>query len=84
MIQSAKELKPDILVQYHSDGKINELIPGLIETGVNILNLVQPECVDHHWVKDKFGDKLAFNGGLVFSPFCRLELLKRCTGMCVR
>ena len=64
VIGAARQIKPDILVQYHSDGKINELIPDLIEAGVNILNPVQPECVDHRWVKDQFGDRLAFNAGL--------------------
>ena len=64
VIAAAKEIKPDILVQYHSDGKINDLIPDLIEVGVDILNPVQPECVDHHWVKEQFGDRLAFDAGL--------------------
>jgi uroporphyrinogen decarboxylase len=64
VIQAARRIKPDLLVQYHSDGKINDLIPDLIEVGVDILNPVQPECVDHHWVKERFGDRLAFDGGL--------------------
>lgn len=64
VIDAARQIKPDILVQYHSDGKINELIPDLIDAGVDILNPVQPECVDHQWVKEKFGDRLAFNAGL--------------------
>ena len=64
MIQAARQIKPDLLVQYHSDGKINDLIPDLIEVGVDILNPVQPECVDHHWVKEQYGDRLAFDAGL--------------------
>ena len=64
VIQAARRIKPDLLVQYHSDGKINDLIPDLIEVGVDILNPVQPECVDHRWVKERYGDRLAFDGGL--------------------
>jgi uroporphyrinogen decarboxylase len=64
VIQASRQIKPDILVQYHSDGKINDLIPDLIEVGVDILNPVQPECVDHQWVKERYGDRLAFNAGL--------------------
>lgn len=64
VIDGARAIKPDLLVQYHSDGKINDLIPDLINVGVDILNPVQPECVDHRWVKDTFGNVLAFNGGL--------------------
>ncbi len=64
VIQAARQIKPDLLVQYHSDGKIDDLIPDLIEVGVDILNPVQPECVDHRWVKEQYGDRLAFDGGL--------------------
>jgi uroporphyrinogen decarboxylase len=80
VIQAAREIKPDILVQYHSDGKINDLIPDLIQAGVDILNPVQPECVDHHWVKEQFGDKLAFNAGLGVQsvlPFGTAEEVKK-------
>jgi uroporphyrinogen decarboxylase len=64
VIQAAREIQPDMPVQYHSDGKINDLIPGLMEAGVTILNPVQPECVEHGWVKQAYGDRLAFDGGL--------------------
>jgi uroporphyrinogen decarboxylase len=64
VILAARERNPDIRVWYHSDGKINDLIPDLIETGVDILNPVQPECVDHAWVKASYGGELAFSGGL--------------------
>lgn len=64
VIAAAKDIRPDILIQYHSDGKINDLIPDLIDVGVEILNPVQPECVDHGWVKAAYGERLAFCGGL--------------------
>ncbi|HEX9019014.1 MAG TPA: uroporphyrinogen decarboxylase family protein [Anaerolineaceae bacterium] len=64
VIQAAWEINPRIKIWYHSDGKINDLIPDLMEAGVQILNPVQPECVDHAWVKATYGDQLAFSGGL--------------------
>lgn len=64
VIQAAREAKPDILVWYHSDGKINDLVGDLIDAGVDILNPVQPECVEHAWIKDAFGERLSFAGGL--------------------
>jgi uroporphyrinogen decarboxylase len=64
VINAAREIKPDILIWYHSDGKINDLVPDLIEVGVDILNPVQPECVDHAWIKGAYGDRLTFCGGL--------------------
>ena len=47
VIDAARAIKPDVIIEYHSDGKINDLVADLIETGVDILNPVQPECVDH-------------------------------------
>jgi uroporphyrinogen decarboxylase len=64
VIQAARAIKPEIKIWYHSDGKINDLIPDLIDLGVDILNPVQPECVDHAWVKQRFGQRLSFSGGL--------------------
>ena len=64
VIQAAKELKPEIIIQYHSDGKINDLVPDLIAAGVEVLNPVQPECVDHQWIKATYGGQIAFWGGL--------------------
>lgn len=61
-IQTAKEAKPDILIFYHSDGYIKPVIPELIEIGVDILNPVQPECMDPEEIKRKYGDKLSFWG----------------------
>ena len=44
-------MKPDIYVFYHSDGNIEAIIPELIEIGVDILNPVQPECMDPAEIK---------------------------------
>lgn len=62
VIQSACEVKPDIPVKYHSDGFIEDIIPELCETGVTILNPVQPECMDPAKLKKMYGDRLAFWG----------------------
>jgi uroporphyrinogen decarboxylase len=43
---------------------INKLVPDLLEAGIDILNPVQPECVDHVWIKETYGDQLAFCGGI--------------------
>ena len=64
VIQAARDVNPDILVWYHSDGKISDLVPDLMAAGVQILNPVQPECVDHRWIKRTYGSELAFAGGL--------------------
>ena len=47
---------------FHSDGWIEPIIPDLIEIGVDILNPVQPECMDPVKLKEAYGDKICFDG----------------------
>lgn len=62
IIKVAKETKPDILIFYDTDGDCRDVIPELIEIGVDILSPVQPECMDPLWVKKEYGDYLSFWG----------------------
>lgn len=48
----------------HSDGQIQKIIPDLVEIGLTALNPVQPEVLDHAWLVENFGGKLAFYGGI--------------------
>ncbi len=62
VICAAKNVNPDVFIYYHSDGRMSPIIPELIEIGVEVLNPVQPECLDPLEVKRKWGDKLSFWG----------------------
>ena len=53
-----------LVVMVHSDGDVTELIPDLIEIGVQILNPVQPEAMDVLEIKRRFGRDLCLNGGI--------------------
>lgn len=55
-------LKPDIIVFYHSCGFVEPLIPHLIEAGIDVLNPIQPECMDFEEIFEKYGDQVAFHG----------------------
>ena len=44
--RAAKQVKPDLLVFMHCDGRVGDLVEELIDIGVDILNPVQPECND--------------------------------------
>jgi uroporphyrinogen decarboxylase len=48
----------------HSDGQIQAIIPDLIEIGLTALNPVQPEVLDHSWLRSTFGNSLAYYGGI--------------------
>jgi len=61
-IRAIKEVRPEVKIFYHSDGNVEQLIPELIEVGVDVLNPVQPECMNPSEIKQKYGDKLAFLG----------------------
>ncbi len=62
VIKAAKDANPDCLAWYHSDGDIREVIPDLIEIGFDILNPIQPECMDPAALKRQYGDQIAFWG----------------------
>lgn len=48
----------------HSCGNIELILPDLIDMGADVLNPLQPETMDIYRIKQKYGDKLAFWGGI--------------------
>lgn len=58
--------KTDAKVFFHSCGSIYELIPGLIEAGVDILNPIQTSAknMEPKKLKNNFGSELTFWGGI--------------------
>lgn len=61
-----KDCCPGIKILHHSCGAIEPIIGDLIETGIDILNPVQPGAggLNPEKVVKKYGDKLAFCGGI--------------------
>lgn len=57
-----KEAGLDVWV--HSCGNILRILPDLAEMGVDVLNPIQPECMDIYEIKKEVGDKIAFWGGI--------------------
>jgi len=53
-------------VAYHSCGSIRDIIPDLIEIGLDVLNPIQCNCpgMDPSDLKKEFGDSLTFMGGV--------------------
>lgn len=48
----------------HSDGQIQKILPDLVEIGLTTVNPVQPEVLDHAWLRENFAGDLAFYGGV--------------------
>jgi uroporphyrinogen decarboxylase len=63
-IATLKNIRSEVKIAYHSDGNIEPIIPELIEIGLDILNPIQPACMDPAQLKLKYGDKLCFWGSL--------------------
>ncbi|MCX7887382.1 MAG: hypothetical protein N3B01_09055 [Verrucomicrobiae bacterium] len=61
-VRAVKAANPDSFVFYHSDGNVEAAIPELIEIGIDILNPVQPECMEPALIKQRYGDRLSFWG----------------------
>ena len=59
-----KSANPNVLVFYHTDGIVNAVIPEFIEIGIDILNPIQPECMDIAELKQQYGDRLSFWGAI--------------------
>jgi len=61
-VRAVKEVNAATRFFYHSDGNVEVFIPDLIEIGVEILNPVQPECMNAAMIKNQYGDRLSFWG----------------------
>lgn len=62
VIRLARQANPELLIFYHSDGDFTAIVADLIEIGVNVINPIQPDCMDPFTIKRKFGDRLALWG----------------------
>lgn len=60
--QLIKEAGLDVWV--HSCGNIQRILPDLAEMGVDVLNPLQPECMDIYKIKEEQGNRIAFWGGI--------------------
>jgi uroporphyrinogen decarboxylase len=61
-VRAVKAVSPATYVFYHSDGNVEPVIPDLIEIGIDILNPVQPECMEPAAIKHRYGQRLSFWG----------------------
>jgi uroporphyrinogen decarboxylase len=79
-IKVAKSIDSNLKVMHHSCGSIFPIIPDMIDSGLDILNPIQPNTanMDHIVLKEKFGENIIFHGGvslqgpLRFGPIDRI------------
>lgn len=63
-VAEVKAVNPQVKLAYHSDGDISPIIPDLIEIGIDVLNPIQPACMDPAEVKRLYGANLCFWGAI--------------------
>lgn len=63
-ISELKNINSDVVVAYHSDGYIYPIISDLIDIGLDVLNPIQPKCMDPAELKKEFGNNLCFWGSV--------------------
>lgn len=66
MFKLLKQENADLIITMHSDGAAAPLLDDFIEIGVDVYNPVQPNVPgsDPRELKDKYGDSIAFFGGI--------------------
>ncbi len=64
LIEQVKRTNPAVKVFMHTDGDVSAIVPDLIDCGLDILNPIQPECMDPVEVKRRWGDRLVLHGGV--------------------
>ncbi|MGC9468439.1 MAG: uroporphyrinogen decarboxylase family protein, partial [Anaerolineae bacterium] len=66
LFQLGKKLAPDAFVMFHTDGAVFDILPDLIEAGIDVLEAVQVDAAGMapERLKAAYGDRLAFHGGI--------------------
>lgn len=62
VIDAARQVNPAVYIAQHHCGRIEPLIPDLIEIGVDALHPIQPECMDPVALKRRYGEALTLWG----------------------
>ena len=64
LIAECKAANPDVFLFIHSDGNVTELMDDIVEIGFDVVNPVQPECMDPVEVKRRYGKRVTIHGGV--------------------
>jgi uroporphyrinogen decarboxylase len=65
IVKPIKEFRSDLFVAFHTDGAVMKIIESLMDTGIDILNPLEPlPANDWVSVKQRYGEELSFMGGI--------------------
>jgi uroporphyrinogen decarboxylase len=64
LIEACRSVNPEVFFFVHSDGNIMAVMDDLVEIGFNVINPIQPECMDPVEVKRRWGHRITLHGGI--------------------
>ena len=66
LIETTRQLAPHVRVMFHSDGAVFEIIPDLLDAGIDVLEAVQTDAalMDPAALKTTYGERLSFHGAI--------------------
>ena len=68
MVNAIRTIKPDMVIMLHSDGLITSLLDEIIDLGVDVIHPLEPlPALDYHQIKDRYGKRISFLGGIDIS-----------------
>ncbi len=62
MFSELRAINPEVHLYIHSDGNLTEIMDDLIEVGFDVIDPIQPECMDPIEVKQRWGDRITLHG----------------------
>jgi len=64
LIADCRAVDPNVFFFIHSDGDVTDLMDDFVEIGFDVINPLQPECIDPAEVKRRWGDRITLHGGI--------------------
>jgi hypothetical protein len=64
LVADCRRANPKLHLFFHSDGALTELVGDLVDIGFDVINPIQPECMDPVEVKRRWGQRITLNGGI--------------------
>lgn len=65
IVKPIKEYRDDLVVAFHSDGAITDLLPRFVDVGIDLFHPLEPlPANDMEAIKAEFGERLSFMGAI--------------------
>ncbi|MBI4024237.1 MAG: hypothetical protein HY360_04595 [Verrucomicrobia bacterium] len=80
LVAAARAVNKNLRFFFHSDGKLTDLMDDLIDIGFDVINPIQPECMDPIEIKKRWGHRVTLHGCISLQhtlPFGSVADVKR-------